>query len=102
MDTRQKELQDGLKKYEDHLRSSADVFNAWAKEKGLRVQMDPTSAIEAVKKGVNLAQVATFWSRPDDTGVVHATQIKTAIDCIVKSISDQCQAARKYPCHKLH
>lgn len=88
MDTRQKELQDGLKKYEDHLRASADVFNSWAKEKGLHVQMDPTSAIEAVKKGVNLAQVATFWSRPDDTGVVHATQIKTAIDCIVNLLND--------------
>lgn len=88
MDTAQKEFQDGLKKYVAHLQETADIFNAWAVEKSLPVRMDPTNAIESVNKGVNLAQVASYWSRPDDTGVVHATQIKTAIECIEKLLND--------------
>lgn len=76
------ELDRGLAAYVKHLRDTADVFTGWAKQKGLPIMLDPTNAIQSAT--VNVARIAPFWSRVDDSGIVHATQLKTAIDCMVE------------------
>lgn len=87
MEKTKKEIQDGLKRYEDHLLETAKVFNEAAKEQNLGVEMMPENAIAAAK-GVNLAQIAPFWSRTDDSGIVHPTQTRTAVDCVAKMLTD--------------
>jgi hypothetical protein len=76
------EIEAGIKKYEAHLRETARVFNEYAKKKELPIGIDPTSMIASVESGVSLSSVASFWNREDDNGIVHETQIKTAVDCI--------------------
>jgi hypothetical protein len=75
------EIDDGINEYVDHLREMTSVFNDYAKEVGLPIVMDATSKIATVR-GVSLSSVASFWKREDDNGIVHETQIKTAVDCI--------------------
>ncbi|HLL00298.1 MAG TPA: hypothetical protein VK539_06900 [Myxococcaceae bacterium] len=86
-----KDLNEGLKKYKNHLLETAKVFNDWAKRKGVPVRMDPRSAIKAVTAGIGLARIAPHWSQAqvDDTGIVHESQLKTAIDCLVELLRDQ-------------
>ncbi len=76
------EIEIGIKEYEAHLRETARVFNEYAKEKGLPIEIDPTNMIASVESGVSLSSVASFWKREDDNGIVHETQIKTTVDCI--------------------
>ncbi|HZS38881.1 MAG TPA: hypothetical protein VFF06_18740 [Polyangia bacterium] len=46
--------------------------------------MDAARAVKSVSDGIGLARIAPFWSRVDDSGIVHETQLKTAIDCLVE------------------
>lgn len=84
----EQELERGLAQYTEHLQATADVFNTWCAHNGLPVEMDPSGAIRAVRSGIGLARIAPFWTREDDSGIVHETQLKTAIDCFVKLLSD--------------
>jgi hypothetical protein len=84
------ELQRGIDGYERHLLAMTETFNGGAAERQLPVRMDPTNAIAAVKAGVGLARVSPFWrSRVDDTGVVHESQLRTAIDCLVELLDPE-------------
>lgn len=83
-------LKRGMDAYERHLRAIAQTFNDHAAEKGLALKMEPGPAIAAVRSGVGIARVAPYWEmRVDDTGVVHESQLKTAIDCIVELLRDE-------------
>lgn len=78
------ELQDAKTAYASHLLEISNAFNEWADFKGMAVHFDPSRAIKAIDQ--NLTPVKTivrFKSRSDDTGIVHVTQLKTAIDCFV-------------------
>lgn len=82
MDHRQ--LNTGIKEYTRHLRDVVAAFNNWAKYCNIPLKMDAGRQIKAIQNGFNLAQIASFCSRSDDTGIVHETQLKTAIDCFVE------------------
>jgi hypothetical protein len=82
------DLDEGIRRYESHLRQTAKVFNDHANERGLGVQMDPERALGAIRNGVGLARVASYWQRSDDTGIVHDSQLVTAIDCVVEMLTD--------------
>jgi hypothetical protein len=79
----------GIQAYEQHLMTTARVFNDYARLKGLDIQMAPDRAIQAIKDGIGLARVAPFWSRSDDTGIVHDSQLQTAVECIIELLADQ-------------
>lgn len=78
----------GLTSYIAHLNQTVATFNEWAAHRNLPIRMDATSAIVAVQSGVGLARVAPFWSRVDDSGIVHESQLRTAVDCLVKLAED--------------
>lgn len=82
------DLDKGIRQYEEHLRLTATAFNTSAAEKGLGIRMNPDRVLEAIKNGVGLARVASFWQRTDDTGIVHDSQMVTAIDCILEMLVD--------------
>lgn len=75
-------LKQGLKLYEEHLTKTSEVFNDQAKKQGLRVSMDPAKAIAVARTGVNVARISSFWTRQDDTGIIHEAQLRTAVECI--------------------
>lgn len=82
------DLDEGIRRYELHLLETAQAFNAYAAEKGLGVSMEPKRLLQAVKNGVGLARIASFWQRSDDTGIVHESQLRTAVDCMVQMLAD--------------
>src|SRR5258708_5393463 len=84
----QAEFERGRGTYFAHLKLICSVFNDWAAVKHVPVRLNATDAIEAIMKGSGLAQVAPFWSRLDDTGVIHEEQLKTAIDCFTELLRD--------------
>lgn len=51
--------------------------------------MDAAPAIRALDSGIGLPRVASYWSRQDDTGVVHESQLRTAVKCVVQLLADQ-------------
>jgi hypothetical protein len=67
----QADLDQGLKSYTDHLTRTAKVFNDHAKALGLGVSMDPKRAIKAAMDGIGLGRISSFWTRQDDTGIIH-------------------------------
>src|ERR1700722_8558850 len=81
-------LNEGLENYVTHVEQIVATFNDWAAHRNLPVRMDGASAIAAVRSGIGLARVAPFWSREDDSGIVHDAQLKTVIDCIVELDKD--------------
>jgi len=81
-------LDRGLEDYISHLRQTVATFNRCAAEENLPLRMDATNAIAAVESGIGLARVAPFWTRLDDSGIVHDAQLETAIKCIVKLDED--------------
>src|ERR1041385_2739029 len=81
-------VEEGLKQYEDHLRRTAEVFNNKAATADLAIRMSPDRALAAVKNGIGLAKAAQFWTRTDDSGIVHDSQLVTAIECIVEMLKD--------------
>ncbi len=84
------ELARQIGEYERHLRTVCEVFNGAAERLGLSVRMNPDKAIAAID--VNLGEIAPFWSRVDDTGIVHEAQLKTAVECLAKLLnsSERC------------
>src|SRR3989344_52469 len=73
---------DGIAAYEKHLLETAEAFNSWAEHRGLPVRMKPERAIKAVKDGIGIAKVSSFWNSSDHSGRVHDTQVQTIIDCM--------------------
>lgn len=71
--------------YTDHLERICAVFNDAASTKGIRVRLDAAKAIAAID--LNLGEIAPFWSRVDDTGIVHEAQLKTAVDCLANLLT---------------
>jgi hypothetical protein len=71
-----------VKEYTDHLKDIEGVFNSHALELGLGVRLDASGAIAAVKHGAGIARVMRFCDRPDDSGVLHDSQLMTALDCV--------------------
>lgn len=79
------DLSRNIAAYTDHLETLCAVFNAAAEERGIAVRMSADKAIAAID--LNLADIAPFWSRIDDTGVVHEAQLRTAVDCMEKLLN---------------
>lgn len=77
-------LDRGLAEYVQHLEAVSAAFNAHAASMDLPVAMDITSAVAAVRAGIGVADVVRFALRSDDSGIVHESQLKTAIDCTVE------------------
>ncbi|HJS10177.1 MAG TPA: hypothetical protein VJ811_02780 [Sphingopyxis sp.] len=69
-----------VKEYSDHLLGIAEVFNAHATELGLGVRLNTESAIASIRS--NIARVARFTERADDSGVLHDSQLMTALNCV--------------------
>lgn len=69
-----------VKEYVDHLKSIAEVFNDHAQELGLGVRLNAEGAINSIKS--NIARVARFSERVDDSGVLHDSQLMTALNCV--------------------
>jgi hypothetical protein len=66
--------------YVEHLKGIAEVFNSHSRTLGLGVRLDPKGAINSMKS--NIARVARFSERTDDSGVLHDSQLMTALDCV--------------------
>lgn len=66
--------------YVQHLTGIAEVFNSHAQTLGLGVRLNPEGAIHSIKS--NIARVARFAERVDDSGVLHDSQLMTALDCV--------------------
>ncbi len=76
------DVQRGVNEYVAHLEKIARVFTEHAQELGLGVRLDAAGAIQAVKGGTGFARVMRFCGRPDDSGVIHDSQLMTALDCV--------------------
>jgi hypothetical protein len=70
--------------YIEHLQGLRRVFNEHAAGLRLPVRLDIEAVIEAVRNGLILDRVGSFFNRPDDSGVLHDAQLMTALDCINK------------------
>lgn len=68
--------------YTAHLEKIGRIFTEHARELGLGVRLDPAGAIQAIKGGTGFARVMRFCDRVDDSGVLHDSQLMTALDCI--------------------
>jgi hypothetical protein len=82
------ELSKRLESYVSHLGQTVATFNQWAAHRSLPIRMDAANAIAAVKSGIGLARVSPFWSREDDSGIIHEAQLKTVIECLVELDKD--------------
>jgi hypothetical protein len=82
-------LTDGIEAYATHLTTIADVFNRHAETCGLPVTMDPRRAINAIREGINVGRVSSFWGRQDESGIVHPEQMQTAVEAIVELLRDE-------------
>lgn len=76
-------------KYVDHLGAIVSVFNDHAQEIGLGVRLTAEGAIEAAKKGTGLGRVIRFSEREDDSGVLHDSQLMTALNCVGELLTAQ-------------
>ena len=71
-----------IQEYAEHLREVARVFNDHAEHLGLGVSLDAERAIQAVMSGTGLGRVTRFCQREDDSGVLHDSQLMTALECV--------------------
>ena len=85
------EVEKAIEEYKAHLRDTALTFNSAAEENNLPVRMHPAKAIAVIDMGIGLAEIAHYWSLHEEFGIVHDTQTKTAVECIVKIINDPTQ-----------
>jgi hypothetical protein len=76
------DVQRRVDQYVNHLEHIEQVFNEHARELGLGVRLSAVGAVESVKKGTGVARVMRFCDREDDSGVLHAAQLMTALNCI--------------------
>jgi len=82
------DVDEGIRQYEAHLLDTAKRFNGYATAMGLGVRLSTERPLRALRDGIGLAKVAPFWQRLDDTGIVHDSQLKTAIECVVELLKD--------------
>jgi hypothetical protein len=75
-------LHDDVEGYVAHLEALQSVFNAHAAEIGLNARIDVQGPVDAVRHGIILDRVGSFFTREDDSGVLHDAQLMTAMDCI--------------------
>ncbi len=68
--------------YTAHLEKIARIFTEHARELGLGIRLDAGGAIQAIKGGNGFARVMRFCDRVDDSGVLHDSQLMTALNCI--------------------
>ncbi len=68
--------------YVEHLTKIAAIFTEHARALGLGVRLDPAGAVQAIKGGAGFARVMRFCDRVDDSGVLHDSQLMTALNCI--------------------
>lgn len=66
--------------YVNHLEAITRVFNDHAQELGLGVKLSADGAKDSAK--VNVARVMRFCDRHDDSGVLHDSQLMTALNCV--------------------
>ncbi len=78
--------------YVTHLQRLAEVFNEHSQEIRLGVRMDVDGAIRLARSGDSLASIRSFFNREDDSGVLHAEQLTTALDCIARMIENPGQS----------
>lgn len=71
-----------IQEYASHLREVARVFNDHAETLGLGVSLDAERAIQAITSGTGIARVTRFSERDDDSGVLHDSQLMTALECV--------------------
>lgn len=71
-----------IQEYADHLREVARVFNDHAETLGLGVSLDAERAIQAIVSGTGISRVTRFSERDDDSGVLHDSQLMTALECV--------------------
>lgn len=71
-----------VEEYVGHLEIIARVFDAHARELGLGVRLDIEGAVAAVRGGTGVTRVMRFCERVDDSGVLHDSQMLTALDCV--------------------
>jgi hypothetical protein len=76
------DVQACIQKYADHLEEVARVFNDHANELGLGVRLDAERAIQAIRSGSGIGKVTRFHDREDDSGVLHDSQLMTALECV--------------------
>lgn len=80
--TTPEDVQRRVAEYVKHLEDIERVFNDQARELGLGVQLSAAGAIASLKTGTGVARVMKFCEREDDTGVLHAAQLMTALNCV--------------------
>lgn len=71
-----------VEEYVGHLNTIARVFDDHARELGLGVRLDIEGAVAAVRRGTGVTRVMRFCERVDDSGVLHDSQMMTALDCV--------------------
>lgn len=79
-------LYDGVDAYIRHLDQLQTDFNAHSREIALGVLLDVSATIDAVRNGVLLDRIGSFFNREDDSGVLHDAQLRTAVDCILRML----------------
>ncbi|MEJ0062895.1 MAG: hypothetical protein WDO70_06750 [Alphaproteobacteria bacterium] len=80
--TDKEEMPQGIQEYIAHLEAIAAVFNDHARTLGLGVYLDASNVIAAAKSGIGFSKIKRFIDRADDSGVLHDSQLMTALDCI--------------------
>jgi hypothetical protein len=75
-------LHNHVEGYVAHLEALQSVFNVHAAEIGLNVRIDVQGPVNAIRDGIILDRVGSFFFREDDSGVLHDAQLMTAMDCI--------------------
>lgn len=68
--------------YVEHIEGVVSVFNQHAEELGLGVRLNAEALIAGVKVGNGLNRVLRFCDRADDSGVLHDSQLMTALNCV--------------------
>jgi len=84
----QQQFEEGKRQYIAHLQQITTEFNNWANLSGLNVRMNAQKTIDGIQNNQFATRVARFMQRPDDTGIVHIEQLKTAIDCFNKLLTN--------------
>jgi hypothetical protein len=82
------DVHEGIEEYVRHLQELEEVFNRQADEIDLGVSIDVRSAINAAREGTSLADIASFFDREDDSGVLHPEQLSTALSCVVNMVEN--------------
>lgn len=77
-----------VEKYVAHLEELQRVFNEHAASISLPVMLEVSSVVAAVRGGLLLDRIGSFFIRPDDSGVLHDAQLMTALDCVAQLLEN--------------